>query len=72
VNDYDLLRDYLKKQKLPEFVLTFEQIDKTYLLSQKIGLDRRAFVDEVRRCLVDPPLKSGPPGGGGERPADGA
>jgi len=52
--------------------LTFEQIDKIYLLSQKIGLDRRAFVDEVRRCLVDPPLKSGPPGGGGERPADGA
>jgi hypothetical protein len=26
VNDYDLLRDYLKKQKLPEFVLSFEQI----------------------------------------------
>ena len=50
--------------------LTFEQIDKTYLLSQKIGLDRRAFVDEVRKCLVDPPLRSGPPGG--ERPADGA
>src|SRR6266436_4772699 len=52
--------------------ITFEQIDKIYLLSQKIGLDRRAFVDEVRRCLVDPPVKSGPPGGGGERPADGA
>lgn len=28
VNDYDLLRDYLKKQKLPEFVLTFEQIEE--------------------------------------------
>ena len=27
VNDYDLLRDYLKKQKLPEFVLSFEQIE---------------------------------------------
>src|SRR3981081_4409581 len=27
VIDYDLLRDYLKKQKLPEFVLTFEQIE---------------------------------------------
>src|SRR6267142_1194059 len=52
--------------------LTFEQIDKVYLLSQKIGLGRRAIVDEVRRCLVDPPVKSGPPGGGGERPADGA
>ena len=28
VNDYDLLRDYLKRQKLPEFVLSFEQIEE--------------------------------------------
>ena len=28
VNDYDLLRDYLKKQKLPEFMLSFEQIEE--------------------------------------------
>ena len=28
VIDYDLLRDYLKNQKLPEFVLTFEQIEE--------------------------------------------
>src|SRR4030081_2285079 len=28
VNDYDALRDYLKKQTLPEFVLTFEQIEE--------------------------------------------
>jgi hypothetical protein len=28
VNDYDLLRDYLKKQTLPEFVLTFDQIEE--------------------------------------------
>lgn len=28
VNDYDLLRDYLQKQKLSEFVLTFEQIEE--------------------------------------------
>jgi hypothetical protein len=27
VNDYDLLRDYLKKQRLPELVLSFEQIE---------------------------------------------
>src|SRR6201999_1112769 len=27
VNDYDALRDYLKKQTLPEFVLSFEQIE---------------------------------------------
>ena len=28
MNDYDALRDYLKKQHLPEFVLTFEQIEE--------------------------------------------
>jgi len=28
VNDYDALRDYLKGQKLTEFVLSFEQIEE--------------------------------------------
>jgi len=28
VNDYDPLRDYLKKQTLPEFVLSFEKIEE--------------------------------------------
>ena len=28
MNDYELLRDYLKKQKLAEFVLSFEQIEE--------------------------------------------
>jgi hypothetical protein len=28
VNDYDALRDYLKQQNLPEFVLSFEQIEE--------------------------------------------
>ena len=28
VNDYDALRDYLKGQKLAEFVLSFEQIEE--------------------------------------------
>ena len=28
MNDYDLLRDYLKTQKLPEFVLSFEKIEE--------------------------------------------
>ena len=27
VNDYAALRDYLKQQKLPEFVLSFEEIE---------------------------------------------
>jgi hypothetical protein len=28
VNDYDALRDYLKRQKLEEFVLSFEEIEE--------------------------------------------
>ena len=28
MNDYDALRDYLKQQKLPEFVLSFEQVEE--------------------------------------------
>src|SRR6185312_7255506 len=28
VNDYRALRDYLKRQTLPEFVLSFEQIEQ--------------------------------------------
>jgi len=28
VNDYGALRDYLKKQRLPEFVLSFEEIEQ--------------------------------------------
>ena len=28
MNDYDLLRDYLKTQKLPEFVLSYEKIEE--------------------------------------------
>src|SRR5438067_13195119 len=48
--------------------LTFEAIDKTYLLHDKIGLDRQAFIEEVRRCLVDPPRIEDvlPPRGGGK------
>ena len=28
MNDYDALRDYLAKQKLPELVLSFDQIEE--------------------------------------------
>ncbi|MGA7808911.1 hypothetical protein [Bradyrhizobium sp.] len=28
MSDYDALRDYLKQQKLPEFVLSFERIEE--------------------------------------------
>jgi len=28
VNNYDTLRDYLQQQKLPEFILSFEEIEE--------------------------------------------
>ena len=28
MNDYDALRHYLQKQKLPEFILSFDQIEE--------------------------------------------
>ena len=39
--------------------LTFDNIDRVYHLSDKLGLDKRGFVEEVRRCLVDPPEQDG-------------
>jgi signal recognition particle receptor subunit beta len=39
--------------------LTFERIDKVYLLGEKLGLTRQSFVEEVRRCLVDAPRSDG-------------
>jgi signal recognition particle receptor subunit beta len=45
--------------------LTFERIDKVYLLGDKLGLTRQSFVDEVRRCLVEVPAPSGSPSGNG-------
>ena len=35
--------------------LTFERIDKVLLLGDKLGLTRQEFIEEVRRCLIDPP-----------------
>ena len=41
--------------------LTFDQIDRTYLLGEKLGLDKATFVEEVRRCLVDSGSGNPPP-----------
>ena len=34
---------------------TYARIDKVYLLGEKLGLTRQGFVEEVRRCFIDPP-----------------
>jgi hypothetical protein len=48
VNDYDALRDYLKKQILPEFVLTFEQIEEIIDAALPRAAHRASWWDSLR------------------------
>ena len=46
--DYDLLRDYLRKQKLPEFVLSFEQIEEIIGDALPRAAQRASWWDSLR------------------------
>jgi hypothetical protein len=48
VNDYDALRDYLKKQDLPEFVLSFEQIEEIIDAALPRAAHRASWWDSLR------------------------
>jgi hypothetical protein len=48
VTDYDALRDYLKKQSLPEFVLTFEQIEAIIDADLPRAAQRASWWDSLR------------------------
>ena len=48
MTDYDLLRDYLKKQKLPEFVLSFEQIEEIIDAALPRAAQRASWWDTTR------------------------
>jgi hypothetical protein len=48
VNDYDALRDYLKKQSLPEFVLSFEQIEEIIDAALPRAAHRASWWDSLR------------------------
>ena len=48
VNDYDALRDYLKKQTLPELVLTFEAIEAIIDAAQPRAAHRASWWDSLR------------------------
>jgi hypothetical protein len=48
VNDYDALRDYLKKQSLPEFVLSFEQIEEIIDAALPRAAQRASWWDSLR------------------------
>ena len=48
MNDYDALRDYLKKQTLPEFVLSFEQIETIIDASLPRAAHRASWWETLR------------------------
>ncbi len=48
VNDYDRLRDYLKKQTLPEMVLSFEQIEEIIGGALPRAAQRASWWDSLR------------------------
>lgn len=48
MNDYDALRDYLKKQTLAEFVLTFEEIEAIIDAALPRAAHRASWWDSLR------------------------
>ena len=48
MNDYDALRDYLKQQKLPEFVLSFEEIEAIIDASLPRAAQRASWWETLR------------------------
>ena len=48
MNDYDALRDYLKKQSLPEFVLSFEEIEEIIDAALPRASHRASWWDSLR------------------------
>jgi hypothetical protein len=48
VNDYDALRDYLKKQTLPEFELSFEAIETIIDAALPRAAHRASWWDSLR------------------------
>jgi hypothetical protein len=48
VNDYDALREYLQRQQLPEFVLSFEQIEEIIGTALPRAAHRASWWDSLR------------------------
>ena len=48
MNDYDALRDYLKRQSLPEFVLSFEAIEEIIGAALPRAAQRASWWDSLR------------------------
>ena len=48
MNDYDALRDYLKKQTQPELVLSFEQVEEVIGAALPRAAQRASWWDSLR------------------------
>jgi hypothetical protein len=57
VNDYGLLRDYLKKQTLPEFVLSFEKIEEIIDAALPRAAHRASWWETLRSPLEKMPQR---------------
>jgi hypothetical protein len=73
VNDYDALRDYLKKQTSPEFVLSFEQIEELIGAALPRAAQRASWWETLRSPDVRMPQREACLAGGyiATRQADG-
>ncbi|MBR0797879.1 hypothetical protein JQ615_21050 [Bradyrhizobium jicamae] len=74
MNDYDALRDYLKKQHLSEFVLTFAQIEEIIDAALPRAAQRASWWDSLRSPQEKMPQREACLDGGyiATRQADGA
>jgi hypothetical protein len=73
VNDYDALRDYLKKQTSPEFVLSFEAIEELIGAALPRAAHRASWWETLRSPDVKMPQREACLAGGylATRQADG-
>jgi hypothetical protein len=73
VNDYDALRNYLKRQTSPEFVLSFEQIEELIGATLPRAAQRASWWETLRSPEVKMPQREACLAGGyiATRQADG-
>jgi hypothetical protein len=64
VNDYSALRDYLKTQKLPEFTLSFDQIETIIDAALPRAAQRASWWETLRSPQEKMPQREACLGGG--------